>query len=260
MKKDNKIYSMFGYSTIIAVVCVLLFTCRAKAQVSLSVKFENQAVIEFESILMTVKIINVGETPLVFSDYYRNAELGIRITRPEQSLLRSENVEIVRDIVIMPGEEVSELIELSSIYPITETGSYKIAAQVKYNDKTFTSRLRILDVVRGIDILQKSKNLFNYEDIHLTYELRYWKRNDSEYLFMVVKDKDRHLSYGTFQLGRIVRYFKPEIHFGKKGFVTIIHQSGSKRYTRSVFKPKRNGISFTEQTHHLSNGALYPGS
>jgi len=247
-----------GIGAAVGMICILAFACRTEAQVLLGVEFENQAVVEFEPVVLTVTIRNDGETPLVFSDYYRNAELEILVRSHEQSLLQADKVAVERDLVIMPGNETRELIELSSIYSLKETGGYRIAAQVRYDDKAFRSRQRILDVVRGIDILKRTRNIPGYEDFRLTYELRYWRRNGSEYLFMVVKDKERRLSYGTFQLGRIVRFFKPEIRFDGKGFVTVVHQSGRMRFTRSIFEPGRNGIRFVEQTHHLESGDPYP--
>lgn len=238
-----------------------LSTTAGFGQVEIGVELEHESVIEFEPIVVTVTIRNAGETPLVFSEFYRNAELLIRV-HPQKDMVRPDrdHFAIKRDLVIMPGNVAKEVVELSSLAALHKEGNYRITAQVRYEGETFSSRQAIIKVVRGIELISREKNIWGYEDIRLTYELRYWKRDQSEYLFLIVKDKQNALSYGTFQLGRIIRFFQPEIHFGNEGHVTIIHQSGRKRFTRSVFEPERGGILFSEQTHHLENGDPFPGT
>ncbi len=231
------------------------------SQVEIGVELEHRSVVEFEPIVVTIAIRNAGETPLVFSEFYRNAELLVAV-HPQGAMVRPQrdHLAIKRDLVIMPGNVAKEVVELSSMVALHEEGNYRITAQVRYEGKTFSSRQVIIKVVRGIELITRESNIWGYENIRLTYELRYWKRDESEYLFLIVKDKQNGLSYGTFQLGRIIRFFQPEIRFGDKGRVTVIHQSGRKRFTRSVFDPGRDGVLFSEQTHHMENGDPFPGS
>ena len=234
---------------------LLLCVSPAVGQISVGIKMDHRLVMEGEPTVVTISVQNESETPLVFNKVYHNAELQVSLRRgrsAEEPVYRS----LQRDFVIMPDDQWDNLLELTSLKDLRRPGSYQICAQVLYNGLVFTSRPHAFDVVHGIEMTSVKRHLRGYENIRLTYSLRYCARDGAEYAFLVVKDTVRNLLYGTFRLGTLVRVGEPAMKFDAKGRLVVVHQSGRNRFTRSVIATHRNGASFEAQTHHLPDGTL----
>ena len=160
----------------------------------------------------------------------------------------------------MPDDSITELVELTSLSNIQAAGNYQVLARVRYNGRFFTARPKGFDVAHGIEIMSLERALRGYEDIRLTYSLRYASRSSSEQAFLMVEDRGNEVSYGTFQLGPSLRVSAPIMRFDDEGRVVIVHQSGRNRYTRSVVLASPEGASLVSQSHFLPDGKPYPQS
>ncbi|MBT3193233.1 MAG: hypothetical protein HN341_11820 [Verrucomicrobia bacterium] len=250
MKSARSLFSiMFG-----VILVVMLFALPGQAQVRIGLKVDHRIVMEGEPTVATIVIQNDSDAPLVFNEIYHNAELEVSIRRDRGS--REPTYEkLDRDFVIMPDDRTTELVELTSFGDIRDPGSYQIWAQVRHDGRIFASRPQGFDVVHGIEMDSRERQLRGYRNSRLTYSLRYCARDGAEYAFLVVRDVVRGVSYGTFQLGNLVRIGKPAMNFDDKGRLVVAHQSGRNRWTRSVIAVHRDGAAFEEQTHHLPDGS-----
>jgi hypothetical protein len=238
-----------------ALLVLMLSASSSLADVRIGLKLEHRVVMEGEPTVATIVVQNDSDTPLVFNQVYNNANLEVSIRRDQDS---KEPVfkSLKRDFVIMPDDSNTELVELTSVGDIRGPGSYQIWVQVRHDGQVYTSRPQAFDVVHGIELDSRRRQLRGYRDARLTYSLRYFSRGGTEYAFLVVKDVVRDVSYGSFRLGTIVRIGEPAMSFDDKGRIVVAHQSGRNRYTRSVISVHRDGAVFEEQTHHLPDGSL----
>ncbi len=248
--------------TLLAAAC---FWCAATgplaAQVRIDVELENRAMLEFESVVATVTLHNDAETPIVIGATDFNAKLEIVLSRQNLTSEESEATRkrpIVRSLVILPGDTRKELVEVSTLFDLREPGGYRLSVEVVHEDIRYVAREQIFDVVSGIELASITHPMPGYRNTKLTYSLRYWARASSEHLFLVIRDETARMSYGTFDLGRVIRFVAPKMTYARDGVLTVVHQSGRERHTRSVFKVTGEGVQFAEQTQHLPSGKPYP--
>jgi hypothetical protein len=236
----------------------MLFCClggQALGQVEMNLAFEQDTYLVNESIVATLRVRNVSDVPLVFGSDYSNAELGLRI-RHDGDTDRSGGVErsLDRELVVMPGDTGSLLIEFSSQFQMVRTGTYRASAVVVVGGRRYRTAERLVDVVSGIELQHVRRPVSGYLDKSFDYSLRYWNRNDAEYLFLSISDKEEGLLYGTFMLGRLLRLRPPRIEFIPGGEVKVIHQSAAGRITVSTLQADRAGVTFIGQEHFRPDG------
>jgi len=240
------------------IVCLfMLVSLSAVGQIGVVIECDNDKYIVGEAVMAKVVVENNVEVPLVFDKSYHNAELEVCVSRDRASARIPFVGSVDREFVIMPNESAAELVDVGSLVDLNVSGSFQVKARVRYEGLLFTSQSKGIDIVRGVEIVSRKRSLSGYSLQLLTYSLRYISRNKSEYVFLVVKDENGTKSYGTIRLGPIVRVMQPTINFDDDGQVIIVHQSGRKRFTRSVIAVHNDGSDFVEQTHHQKNGSLF---
>jgi hypothetical protein len=247
-----------GFGAKVPAILLLMFlSLSALGQVSVGVKCNNTKYIEGEDIIAQIRVRNNTGVPLVFNEKYHNAEIKVCVGCSHDVNCIPIEKDINHDFVILPDDTVTELVSLKSLIGLHKPGVYQIKGRVVYNGKTFTSRGFGFDIVKGIELVSRKRVLRDYPDVVLTYSLRYLGRESREYAFLVITDEDRGIIYGTFNLGRILRVYPPVLKFDNNDRIECIHQSGHKRYTRSVISVNRDGAKFEKQTNHKPSGEKY---
>lgn len=226
----------------------------------LQLRLEHPSTLQYESIMAFLTIVNDTAKPFVISEAGQQSaatlEFVVRKNTGETAGRRSKA--LVAEKVYIPSDQKEELmIEVSDFYDLREVGRYLVSARVTWEGKTSSSEQKMIDVVTGLDCGSVSKSVPNYPDRVRTYTLKYWARNSKEYLFLVVDEEASKLNYGVYQLGSIVRVFKPVIDVDHAGNVHIIHQYGEDCYIHSFFKSTREGVRFLDHSYRRENGELY---
>jgi hypothetical protein len=254
---DDHIARSCGKRISLILLVFLGMALGARAQVQVGLSLEDRLVMENEAAVVKVLVQNDSDTPLVFNKVYHNAELFLAVYRAS-SRNEPEYQVLDRELVIMPDDAITELVELTSLINMRQPGAYMVRARVRYDGRIFASRPQAFDVIHGIEIASRQRLLTGYRSQHVRYSLRYSSRGSSEYAFLVATDPDRDVSFGTFKLGPIVRVSPPAMRFDAKGRLIVAHQSGRNRFTRSVISVTRDGAVLEAQTHHLPDGKPYP--
>lgn len=246
----------------LVLLLVVLLVCpaaRTVAQVDIGLSLEHRSYVIGEAFAARVRVRSELDVPLVFDDDYRNAEFFVELIRDRSSgLSQSDRQPISRQTVIMPDNEKLELVEITSLFNLTKPGGYSVRVGVRHDDYLYQSAAVGFNLVEGIEMLTKRRNLSGYRDIDLEYSLRYWHRSGGEQAFFVIRDTKNGSLYGTFRLGPIVRVNPPAMRFDKQGRAVVVHQSGRNRFTRSVLEVDPGGAMLVGQTHHLADGSPYP--
>lgn len=231
----------------------------ANAQIELQLSLEARSYMVGEAFAARVRIRNGLDVPLVFDDDYRNAELFVELI-PDNSVgeSASDRKAISRQTVIMPEGEQLELVEITSLFNVTQPGGHRLRIGIRHEGSLYLSASVGFDLVEGIELLSVRRGLSGYKDIDLEYSLRYWRRAGGEQAFFLIRNKADGSLYGTFGLGPVVRVNPPAIRFDSQGRAVVVHQSGRNRFTRSVVAVDPTGALLVEQTHHLEDGRPYP--
>lgn len=240
------------------VVCLfMLVSLSAVGQIGVVIECDNAKYMVGEAVMAKVTVDNDVEVPLVFDKSYHNAELEVCASRDRASARIPIIGSVDREIVIMPNESAIELVDMNALVGFKFPGSYQVKARVRYDGLLFTSKSKGIDIVRGVEVISRKQSLSGYPAERLVYSLRYIGRNKSECAFLVVGNESGTKSYGTIRLGPIVRVMRPTVKFDEDDRVVIVHQSGRKRFTRSVITVRHDGAEFVEQTHHKENGSPF---
>ncbi|MCK5850299.1 MAG: hypothetical protein KAH23_05235 [Kiritimatiellae bacterium] len=259
--KSARILSIFSVAFPVIFFGAFFLPCPSFAGLDLRLDLECASIIQFEELNATLQIKNITSRTLVISrgQSTDNAVVTFVIERKKNDVVKPvSNRLFVESLLIKANAQDEIKIDLSRWYNLFKTGRYIIYANVEWQGKKYNSNEMMVDVVRGLEILKKEYAVPGYDDKVRTFSLRYWRRKQSEFLFLRVDDDEENMNYGVFRLGVVIRFHKPTIKIDGYGYVTVIHQSGPDRFTRSGFKVGRDNIKYIGQCDQKQDGTPYP--
>ena len=246
---------------LVTLSAALLLSGGARAgDLRVGLKAEHATYLQFEPLNVILTVHNAGNEPFRFDADSEGAKSRLRFlvehTRFEPLKPRDGAV-FVWNLEVAPDETQHAMVDLTRHFDLQATGSYTIQALIEDGGKTFGSRKLAVNIVTGIEITSRARGIPGYTDRMRTYSLRYWPREKHEVLFLRVDEELASMNYGVFELGVLMRANKPVIKADRDGTVTIVHQSGTDHFTRTVFQSTASGVSFVDQTYHRANGTPY---
>jgi hypothetical protein len=227
----------------------------------LQLKLEYPSTIQYEPVLAFLTVVNDTSKPFVISEAGKQSAATVEfvVRKNEGEPVDRRDPGLVVEKVYIPSDQKEDLmIRLSDFYDMREIGRYLVSAMVTWDGKTYWSERRMIDVVNGIELSNISKSIPDYPERVRKYTLRYWTRNSKEYLFLVVEEEVSKMTYGVFQLGPVVRIFKPFVEVDRAGNVRVVHMTGNDCFIHSFFKSDRDGVRFQDHTYRRENGDPYP--
>lgn len=246
---------------ILAVFAAAALAGTAGAQVKIEVRLEYPSVLVCENLHAFVTIKNQTGAPMVLNpDGISNFDIRLAITRDanhESSIPRSSVAPLLDGMMIRDGESCESLIDVAHAYDIGGEGRFAIVAEVEWKGRLFRSEAVSVDIVKGIEITSTDAALNGYDDLIRRYSLRYWSRGGYEHLFLAVEQPDSRESLGVFDLGCVVRVFKPTLIVESSGDVMVVHQSGPDRYTRTAFRSTKSEVVFIDQVYLKADGTPF---
>jgi hypothetical protein len=235
---------------------------QAGAQVRTLLKLEHSAYLQFETVNAYVSIFNDSDQPLCLGASASNvfSELTFVVERHRDEWMDAQRPgPILSGIVLDPGEQRDVVIDLSRWYNVSDMGSYHVSAIVRSKGRVVSSSpMVMLNIVRGIELINVERNVPGNDTQVRAYSLRYWNRNRSEYAFLSIDERPSGQNHGLFQLGKIVRYTAPTITVDRGGLVTVRHQCAVDAFIRTTFKSDPDGVRFVDQRYEKEDGTLYP--
>jgi len=227
----------------------------------LQLKLEHGVTLQYEPIVAFVTVVNDTAKPFVISEAGQESaaslEFVIRKESGEKEMARLRRDLLVEKVYISSDQKEEVMVEISNFYDLREEGRYLVSAKVTWDGKTYWSDRKMIDVVSGLELSSTSKSVPGYPDRIRTYSVRYWAREAKEYLFLRVEEEPSRLVYGVFQLGPLVRVFKPFVEVDRAGNVRTVHQVGNDCYIHTFFKSDRESVRFLDHTYRRANGDPY---
>lgn len=246
--------------TILSLLLLGLCLPSARAEVKLLLKMEHAAFIEFESVNAFLKIFNDDGRPFELgSGSNGTAELTFQVGRKRDEWHpKGAPGPLLKDLVLEPGESRDVVIDLSRWYDVSSPGRYFVRAVLRRGKSYFYSPDAIVDVVHGIEVAKAVREVTGYSDVLRTYSLRFWRREQFDYLFLSVVETPGDTNKGVFQLGKLLRVEPPRIDVDRDGNVMVLHQTARDCFIRTLFKSDGEGVQFVDQQYELPSGEPYP--
>jgi len=237
----------------------LVLASSAGAQVAMQLRFEHPSVLVGESVNAFLVIANRSGGTLVVNEIGgSNLEIGFRVVRDarrDETIPRSNERFLIPNLMLRDGEAGEYLVDLARTFDIGAEGSYLVQAEAQYRGVVLRSNLVSVDLVNGIEIASTDVVLRDYERMVRRCTLRYWKRGGKEHLFLRVDEPDTPALRGVFDLGFLVRVFRPVIRADSSGRIVVLHQSGPTRYTRTEFVSGPSDVRFVDQRYMRADGS-----
>lgn len=244
---------------ILCMISFLAVTKQLDAQVRIGLRMENETVLQYETIRAFITVYNDSQQTLVIDKDYGDFRLVPFLTNSSnepESLINKKP--ICSELRVKAGQKEVILVDINKWYDFSHMGRYSLEIQGLWKGVKFISNIVSIDVVGGFELTSVDKNLSGYTDKIRHYSLRYWTRRKSEHLFLRVDEPANRMHYGVYDLGRVIRFFKPILKVDADDNVKIIHQIGKDCYKKTVFASTPLGVTFVDQSYHLENGAPYP--
>lgn len=233
------------------------------AGLEMGLKLECASILRFERLDATLTVVNTGRTPLMImpGTDQNNGVVRFLIEKKRfEPLPKTDKAPLIRKLIVGPDKTESVTLDLSLWYAMAKEGRYIVRAEIDMLGATYKSNAVMVDVVRGLEILNLTRGVPGMSGRTRTYSLRYWSRNRQEHLFLCIEDEAAGVHYGVFRLGTVIRLKKPVLKVDSLGYITVRHQSGPERFTRSGFLSARAGVKYIGQVHELEDGRPYPAA
>lgn len=213
----------------------------AFSQIEVTARLAHSRVLQYEPVVVQLKIVNNTAAPLDVGSEGGNAILTFDVEQEPGVLAPATGaVRLDEPLLVGPQQEVVRNLDILSAYAIRRTGPYTITARVEWGGRLFLSSKMFLDVVPGLEISRLISQVPGEPSATRTYTLRTLNRDRMERLFLRIEDEDAAICYGVVDLGQIVRLYPPTVQVDGLGDVHILHQSAPSQYTHTILTP--NGI------------------
>ncbi len=248
-------------------VCLLSFLALAQlcavnvwADVHVSLKLEHVEYLQYEKVTAFVTIYNDDDYKVVLDSSKTNRADELRFTiryAMKKPAVRINRLPLVDYLELKPGEKKTLMIDLTRWYSLSKVGSYDVFVELEHGGRVWSSKRMLIDVVDGIETTSVTRSIPGDPNRIRKYSLRYWNRNQKEYLFLRAEEPQSEIVYGVFLLGGLIRVFKPVIDVDRKGNITVLHQSGRNMFTKTTFKSESYAVNFIDQIYLNEQGVPY---
>jgi hypothetical protein len=217
---------------------ILALVQTAPGQIEVGCRLATSRLLLFEPIRATIRVANNTGHPLHFGGDHPTARLGFVIEQaPGVPVPPTDRPLWDAPLTLAPGEEQELTVNLLPAYRIHSTGPYTIQIRAEWGEKAFLSQKAFLDVMPGLDVGRLAMGLPGASQDTRVFSLKTLTRDRMELLFLRVDDENSGQCLGVFDLGRIVRQFKPQMQSDGKGHLHVLHQSSPWKFTHTEINP-----------------------
>ncbi len=206
----------------------------AQAQVEINWSLANNRTVLMEPVLATVQISNNTGQDLDLTPR-GNARLRFSVEDQPSSTVPDTGQPLLPQAVIIPAGEIRDVeVNLLDAYRIVKGQSYMLTPMIEFAGMQFTGERRSLEVQPGIELLKREFGMPNTEDAR-SVSLRLINRDRNDRLFFRMDKSATGFCLGVYDLGRVIRFFKPCLEQDREGAFHVLHQNGPDRFVHSVF-------------------------
>jgi hypothetical protein len=223
-------------------VAALLSLSEARAQVDVNIALKRSLYLRYEPVICTVSITNRTGSELELKDTPAHKWFGFQVTRTSDGnpVPPLNEAYANEDVQIGPGQTLTRSINLTTLYPITEFGTYRIQGVVYAAslNKYFSSENLNIEITEGRLIIPEqtvgTPSTSGLEGKERVVSLLAHRLPQTTMVYLRITDPASGIVYCTHQLGRYMSYDTPVMQFDAENNVHILHNTAPKNYLYTV--------------------------
>ena len=229
--------------SIIPVLCaVLAAPLSSRAQLSVQIKMERDALMLFESIPVVVSIHNFSGRAVELTNPGQSAWLNFTITdEAGASLAPVGNPLTTGPATIAAGRTVEMTEDLLTHYDLRQSGAFTVRALVNVEGTRALSPPIKFTIINGRQIWRQTVGLpvapGKTNEEYRTYSLLLRRGRDAEVLYASVQDEGHGLVYGVFPLGEFITLGEPSARVDASGHLHVLYRTGSRSIAYDEIAP-----------------------
>ncbi|MEP7014782.1 MAG: hypothetical protein ABI925_05020 [Verrucomicrobiota bacterium] len=218
---------------------ILLSGATAQAQIQVDLKLRRLQYIAHEPVMATIGITNLAGRDVDLRDADGEAWFGFEVTGKEsQPIAPLPPNQSQPGLKIDIGKKVTQRINLTSLFPVSDFGTYHVRAHIYFADlgKFFYSQTKVFEVTDARPIWQKTVGIPDGAagpGNARTYSLLSNRFPDHTSLYVRVEDKDSGIVYATYSLGRAIAFNDPQAEIDRANQLHILHCAGPRSWAYS---------------------------
>ena len=211
----------------------------AQAQIEVNLSFKRIQYIAHEPILATVRIANNSGRDIDLRDDSGQHWFGFEINAGEGRLLAPLKSDAGEpQLHVEAGKTVTRRINLTSLFPVHDFGTYHIRANVFFADlnKFFYSATKVVQVSDARPIWQKTVGVpegMPGGGEARTYSLLSNRFLDHTSLYVRVENRDTGVVFTTYSLGRIIASQDPQAEIDRANQLHVLHCASPRSWAYS---------------------------
>ncbi len=206
----------------------------ASGQIEIDWSLANSRTVLMEPVRATLRISNHSGQNLDLTPN-GNAKLSFDVEDQPTSNVRGTGQPLVRQALILPDNETREVeVNLLEAYRIVKGQTYMLTPVLEFGGMRFFGKRLPLEVQPGIELLKRDYGMLASGDARAVF-LRLINRDRNDRLFFRIDNSSSGYCLGVYDLGRVIRFFVPQLEQDGDGAFHVLHQSGPDRFAHSVF-------------------------
>src|SRR5579862_3861949 len=244
-------------SIILAMFAVLAMSVSARAQLSVQLKMDRDALLLFESIPVIVNLRNFSGRTIELANRDGVPWLSFLITDEAGANISAVGNQFVSDAVkIAPGSTVSLTVNLLPHYDLRQRGGFMARAVVDGGGTHVLSTPVRFSIMNGQEIWKQTIGLPPAEgqtnEEYRTYSLQLRRGDNEDVLYVSVQDVARSLVYGVIPLGDFIAMGEPSAKADNAGYLHVLYRSGPRSISYADVGPDAKVVKHVVYSDVLS--------
>jgi hypothetical protein len=213
-----------------APLCAFLVLAASSAlgQIQVDLKFARFQYIAYEPVVATIGIRNLAGRDIDFQDLPGQSWFGFEVTGQDGQIIGPIETSATQPpLTIEVGKRVTQKINLTSLFPVHDFGTYHVRAHIYFADlgKYFYSSTKVFEITDARPIWQRTVGVPDAQaapgDVR-TYSLLTNRFPDHTSLYVRVEDRDRGIIYATYSLGPIIAFDEPHAELDRANQLHVL--------------------------------------
>src|SRR5437016_3258318 len=209
----------------------------ARAQIQVDLKLKRLQYIAYEPVMATLGVTNLAGRDVDLRDADGESWFGFEVTAKDGQLVALlPAAKKQASLNVESGKKVTQRIDLASLYPVHDFGTYHVRAHVYFADlgKFFYSQTKVFEVTDARPIWQKTVGIPEGESASgnvRTYSLMTNRFPDHTSLYVRVEDKDSGIVYATYSLGQVIAFDQPQAEFDRSNQLHVLYCAAPRNWS-----------------------------
>jgi hypothetical protein len=189
--------------------------------------------------LATVTITNRAGRDIDLSNDAGERWFGFEITGSDGQSIAADSSQKMEPLRIEAGQTVTQKINIASLYPIQDFGTYHVRAHVYFSDlgRYFYSQTKVVEVTDARPIWKQSVGIPASSEAAgdaRTYSLMTNRFADHTSLYVRVEDEHRSVVYATYSLGHVISFDEPHAEIDRENRLHVLHCSAPRAWSYAI--------------------------